>query len=127
MLIREAAKSLDSPALMDYIANEIRKLLKCDLSVYEMEFILDWTEPGDGDWNIVVEYVAAQVFKRKLHMDDLYELFQNYEGFYTDVKKTVSVKKQEHEDHQIKPVSDVDVTKTMWWKLEQGQGTMGKT
>ncbi len=104
MRLRYMASKLDCPVLLDDIAKEITSLLECGMSMEEMDMILDGSEIGTEDWDIVVEYAATEVFKRRVHIDDYYDLFEKHEGLWGDVRKAVDGKRDER-DQQVAPPS----------------------
>ena len=116
MRLRYMSRKLDCPALTEFIASSIAFLLKCGMSIDDMDTILEWTANGDGDWDVVVEYVATELFKREAHMDDYYDLFEKYGGFLDDVKIAVQAKRDERDDKLPPPDPNDDFYKqrTYW-------------
>lgn len=116
MRLRYMTRKLDCPSLTEFIATKIAFLLKCEMSIDEMDVILGWTANGDEDWDVVVEYAATEVVKRRVHMDDYYDLFEKYGGFLDDVKRAVQDKRDERDEKVPPPDLDDDFYKqrTYW-------------
>ena len=111
MRLRYMIRKLDCQSLTDFIARKIAFLLKCEMSIDEMDVILEWTANGDEDWDVIVEYAATELFKRRAHMDDYYDLFEKYGGFLDDVKKAVEGKRDERDEKVPPPGPEDD-----WYK-----------
>jgi hypothetical protein len=87
-------KGLDCRILEKVCEREIPKFVASNgIRGGEMEAILEYTERGDDGWDVIVGFVAKEIFERRMEWDDVnaLELIDGAEGFGNDVREAVEM------------------------------------